>query len=427
MFFIQFAILLCAGTFVSGISVRIQNNGPVKSPGATQQQDHLALPSQDAYQNIAAPANKYLPTSAPSYQVNSAVVDTISEGSPAKQVPVQYGSPKVQQPTHVTISASVASDPSSPEYNNILERYAPAVDPIRPYFASPVAAKTVSVGSQQVQQVQQIQQVHQIQQVANAGSVQGAGADVGYITRPFVVYTNNAAQSGQYFAVPTAQTVEAQRTVQIHPQSSQNAQYGAPVAVQPTNSPPKPFYPPSSAILESHGAFRAQSPAAPAYELKQIQTASPAPPPQYLPAQKVAYNVNPTVKTVSAPVPVAQKQVTIEAYNSVASHPPPAPKYAPSPIPIPVIFQQLETNSPADQQFVLAQPVGPTGATYAQVPIGVQAIPVPVYATNAARVQYQHIPVTGGHQQGYAKAVLFSPASEVSRVIFNGLGVSYGW
>lgn len=390
-------ILLCAGTFVTGVSVHTKNNGPVKSQEANEksskEQDHLALPSQNSYQNVVAPSNKYLSLSRPSYQVNPAVIDTISEAASSNQV--QYGSPKAQHPT-VTVSASIASDPSSSEYNNILNRYVPAVQPIRPYDGGPIAVKTVSVESQQT-------------------------GNAGYITRP-VVYTNNAAQSAQYITVPATQTVESQRTVQIHPPSSQGSQYVAP-AVVPTNSPPKPFYPASPAILESHGEFRVQSQAAPLYQVQQLLAVPPSPQP--LPAPKLIYNVNPVVKSVPVSVPVAPKKVTVESYSSVSTHPSPAPKHAPAPIPVPVIYQQLETNYPAGQQLVLTK-AAPTAATYAQVPVGVQAIQVPVY-TNGARLQYHQVPVNGGYQQGYARAVVYSPASEVSRVTFNGLGVSYGW
>lgn len=419
-FLLQFVILLCAGSYVSGIAVHsgtqsAATKSQATTSGAAQQQDHLALPSQASYQKAAATSSNYLPNSA-SFQVNSAVVDSISEATPVKNVPVQtYGSPNVQQPT-VTISASVATDPSSSEYNNILERYAPAVNPIKPYFAAPVAAKTVSIGSQ------------------GAGTA-GQDAQVdnkGYITRPFVVYNNNVAQSGQYYAVPYAQTLlDSQRSANVPSHSTQGTQYGAPAVANPSNSAssaPRPFYPPSAAILESHGDFAAPSPGAASYQVNKVQAVNLPSPPQYVPAPKIIYNVKPAVQLQTVSVPTAPKKVTIEQYNSVLTHPPPAPKYAPASIPVPVIFQQVATNQPAAPQFaVLTNTVVPTAASYAQVPVGVEAVPVPVYTSNGGRLQYHPIPVTGGHQHGYAKAVLFSPASEVSRVIFNGLGVSYGW
>ncbi|XP_050563279.1 uncharacterized protein LOC118276450 isoform X4 [Spodoptera frugiperda] len=572
--FRQFVILLYAG-YVCGISLNPgSQNGPASpSPAADTSpgQDHLAVPSDTSYNSVTPPSTSYLPTPSLAFELKPAVVDNIVEKFPSRNVPVQsYGAPGGQQKP-VTFTASVASDPSSPEYSNILERYAPSVPPIQPYFAVPLSAKTVSVGFDQsngqvqgnaqagygqisrpyfvynnvgqaqagyaqnvpvlvYQQAGQAQSnaqagygqnvrpalaynAGQAQGQAQAGHTQNAGhglvysnagqAQAGYAQNagPALAYNNagqaqGQAQSGHtqnaghglvYSNAGQAQgqaqsghtqnaghglvysnAGQAQGQAQIR--YAQNARtvsmYNNAAQQSPQQLVP---YTVNKATLESYGSVNAhpptlqrneqlaqavayaanynsgaerqyqlvpysvnnanvqsQSAAVSTYQVNRGQAVNP-PQGQYVPQPNLAYAVNPVVPVpvvppVAVPVlSVAPKKVAIEAYSTVTNHGAPAPKYAPAPIPVPVIFQQLEPS--VQPVAVLAKA---PAATLVQVPVSGQPIPLSAIAPGTG-VRYQPVSVSGGQEGGYGKALVFSPASEVSRVTFNGLGVSYGW
>ncbi|CAH1636548.1 unnamed protein product [Spodoptera littoralis] len=551
----EFVILLYAG-FVCGISLNPgSQNGPASpSPAAdtSPQQDNLAVPSESSYSTVTPPSVKYLPTPSLAYELKPAVVDTIVEKFPNRNVPVQsYGAPGGQQKP-ATFSATVASDPSSPEYSNVLERYAPSVPPIQPYFAVPVSAKTVTVGSDQGNgqpqgnaqagygqnsrpvlvyshhgqaqgQVQAGygQNVRPVFVYQQAGQAQG-NAQVGYgqNVRPALAYNNAGQAQGQeqagyaqnarpalvYFNAGQAQGQQqsgygqnarpAQNAGQAQGQSqsgygqnarpAQNAgqaqgqaqsgygQNARPVVLYNNAAQQRPQqlvpYTVNKATLESYGSVnvhppspqrndqvaqaaygsnsnsgaerqyqlvpysvnnanvQSQSPAVSTYQVNRGQAVN-SPQVQYIPQPRITYAVNPVipvpvVPTVAVPVvPIAPKKV-IEAYSTVTAHGAPAPKYAPAPIPVPVIFQQVEQYQPSAQPLaVLAKA---PSATLLQVPVSGQPIPLSAIPSGPG-VRYHPVSVSGGQEGGYAKAIVFSPASEVSRVTFNGLGVSYGW
>lgn len=310
--------------------------------------------------------------------------------------------------------------------------YASNTATVRPYYAVPVQAKTVTVESNGA--------VHAHHPAAYATHHVG----------PAVTYVNNAAPLRPYYVVP----VEP-KTVTIKSNGEGNAHSPAVHATHHFGS--------AVSFANNHRAVHAHS-SGQAYPENHFNTALPAA--QYAGFPGVQYAVNPFIKN-EAHVPIASRRGSLQSFNSVTAHPSSAPssgllRYNPvtvaKPIPVPVIYRPsaVETYHPSAQQFaVAAQNVGPTAVSYAQAPVRAQPIPVqviyPAGNPNRNYVRYQpiqppvvhansvvervyapvgptSIPVApAGPQYGYARAVSYSPASAVSSVTFNGLGVSYGW
>nr|XP_021192088.2 uncharacterized protein LOC110377492 [Helicoverpa armigera] len=411
--FREFAILLCAGIFLCGsASDSKDQNAATHYPDADAYAapgDHLALPSDASYQQVASPTSAYLPTQRQNYayDVKPAVVQ-------AYRIPIQN-----QQAA--SSLAPVASQSSSQQYKNT---YIPAAQPVNQYYTVSVPAKTVSIGP--------------------SGTYNAQGSNIyasqGQNVNP-AVYTNNVAAPRPFTPAPIVASktvVESNRAVNVQPSSGYVNQNAVP-AYSINSAPEQQYYlvplSANTAPVQPQGV-QAQSPAVASYQVNHIQAVNQAPQ-QNIPVPKFTYNyANPLVKSIPVPsVPVASKSVAVESYNSVTAHPPTAPRYesgpliryAPvqvpvtKPIPVPVIYPSVETHHASVQQI----PV-PTATTHSQQQVNSDPGQV---TSSGAGVKYHSVAVVPNVAQpkGYAKSVVFSPASEVSRVTFNGLGVTYGW